>query len=250
MKRKSLISFQLKRQLESFDLAAQTTRLRQGQDGTTVQRAASASGKLKRQQQSDDNRFVPAHWKLMITSYVSTSSQRMVQSNTYCKLFVMEILTSNKKLKWILSPALTWKCISYILIIQVIVTRIKQAVRTTSTSNFIWTALQGRAPLGGHLIPGYMWDLMKLIRPFVELSWDETGPRDSSSGWIFLASCLPSSTLESNKGTNWNVSHTGKKYKAPQPILLESCCPSHSGEVGRNDRWQFTPSYGLTDWCE
>jgi len=37
---------------------------------------------------------------------------------------------------------------------------------------------------------------MKLTRPLVELSCDETGCGPASSAWMVLASCLPSSTLE------------------------------------------------------
>lgn len=42
----------------------------------------------------------------------------------------------------------------------------------------------------------HMLALMKLIRPLVDPSWLETGSFPFSSGWITLANCLPSSTLQ------------------------------------------------------
>ena len=41
-----------------------------------------------------------------------------------------------------------------------------------------------------------MCDLMKLIKPLVDESWLSTGFEPASSGWMTLASCLPSSTLK------------------------------------------------------
>ena len=42
----------------------------------------------------------------------------------------------------------------------------------------------------------FLCDLMKLMRLFVEASWEDTSPGLDNSGWITLANCLPSSTLQ------------------------------------------------------